>query len=136
MGRDYRSHINKSQHPGRTFKTSADFFILCLGRLPQNHCAAGYFAAFAADLSDAIDGGESFSARLTEALSADGSSDGVFSPPGLPETEASGTAGRLIDADQIATTIESELRVWIQGIGRPVSNVAIQDGTITITFGS
>jgi len=54
----------------------------------------------------------------------------------LVSPHASGTAGRLIDADQIATTIESELRVWIQGIGRPVSNVAIQDGTITITFGS
>jgi hypothetical protein len=53
---------------------------------------------FAADLSDAIDGGESFSARLTEALSADGSSAGVFSPPGLPETEASGTAGAAVAA--------------------------------------
>jgi len=54
----------------------------------------------------------------------------------LVSPNASGTAGRLIDADQIAKTIESELRTWIQGIGRPVSNVAIQDGTITITFGS
>jgi hypothetical protein len=54
----------------------------------------------------------------------------------LVSPHSSGTAGRLIDADQIAKTIESELRAWVQGIGRPVSNVAIQDGTITITFGS
>ena len=31
MGRDNRSHINKSQHPGRTFKTPADFFNPVLG---------------------------------------------------------------------------------------------------------
>jgi hypothetical protein len=68
------------------------------GRLPENPCVAGYFGAFAADLSDAIDGGGSFSARLTEALSADGSSAGVFSPAGLPETEASGTAGAAVAA--------------------------------------
>ena len=30
MGRDYRSHIDKSQHPRRTFKTSGDFFNLCV----------------------------------------------------------------------------------------------------------
>src|SRR5688572_19040308 len=72
------------------------FLILCSGTLPENHFAAGYFAAFSADLSDAIDGGESFSARVTEALSADGSSAGVFSPPGLPETEASGAAGATV----------------------------------------
>jgi hypothetical protein len=28
MGRDYRSHINKSQHPRRTFKTPGNFFNL------------------------------------------------------------------------------------------------------------
>ena len=28
MGRDYRSHIDKSQHPRRTFKISGDFFNL------------------------------------------------------------------------------------------------------------
>ena len=28
MGRDYRSHIDKSQHPRRTFKTPCDFFNL------------------------------------------------------------------------------------------------------------
>jgi len=28
MGRDYRSHIDKSQHPRRTFKISGDFFSL------------------------------------------------------------------------------------------------------------
>jgi hypothetical protein len=33
MGRDYRSHINKSQHPHRTFKTPADFFDLVLGAI-------------------------------------------------------------------------------------------------------
>jgi hypothetical protein len=31
MGRDNRSHINKSQHPGRTFKTPTDFFSPVLG---------------------------------------------------------------------------------------------------------
>jgi hypothetical protein len=70
-------HIDKSQHLARRSKRRADL-TLCSGDCSQNHGAAGYFAAFAADLSDAIDGGESFSARLTEALSADGSSAGVF----------------------------------------------------------
>src|SRR5439155_24334192 len=32
MGRDYRSHIDKSQHPRRTFKTPGDFFNLVSGR--------------------------------------------------------------------------------------------------------
>src|SRR5258708_26350455 len=98
MGRDYRSHIDRSQHPHRGSKRRAIFLTLCLGRLPEKNCAAGYFAAFAADLSDAIDGGASFSARLTEALSADGSSAGVFSPAGLPETQANGTAGAAVAA--------------------------------------
>ena len=31
MGRDYRSHIDKSQHPRRTFKTPGDFFNLVFG---------------------------------------------------------------------------------------------------------
>ena len=61
--------------------------------MPEKPGAAGYFAAFAVDLSDAIDGGGSFSARLTEALSADRSGTGAFSPAGPPEAEASGTAG-------------------------------------------
>src|SRR6476660_869328 len=77
MGRDYRSHINKSQHPCRTFKRRTIFLRRCSGRLSQKRCAAGYFAAFEADLSDAIDGSGSFTARLTEALSADGSSAGA-----------------------------------------------------------
>ena len=33
MGRDYRSHIDKSQHPRRTFKTPGDFFNLVLGEI-------------------------------------------------------------------------------------------------------
>jgi hypothetical protein len=33
MGRDYRSHINKSQHPHRTFKPPAVFFDLVLGAI-------------------------------------------------------------------------------------------------------
>ena len=33
MGRDYRSHINKSQHPRRTFKTPGDFFNLVFGAI-------------------------------------------------------------------------------------------------------
>ena len=98
MGRDYRSHINKSQHPRRTFKTAGDFFNFLFGTIAGKSLRSGYFAAFAADLSDAIDGGASFSALLTEALSADGSSAGVFSPAGLPETEASGTAGAAVAA--------------------------------------
>ena len=98
-GGDFRSHINKSQRPPRTFKTSGDFFNFLFGMIAgKNHGAARYFAAFAADLSDAIDGGGSFSARLTEALSAAGSSAGAFSPGGLPEAEASGTAGAAVAA--------------------------------------
>jgi hypothetical protein len=33
MGRDYRSHIDKSQHPRRTFKTPGDFFNLLFGAI-------------------------------------------------------------------------------------------------------
>jgi hypothetical protein len=33
MGRDYRSHIDKSQHPRRTFKTPADFFNPVFGTI-------------------------------------------------------------------------------------------------------
>jgi hypothetical protein len=33
MGRDYRSHINKSQHPRRTFKTRGDFFNPLFGAI-------------------------------------------------------------------------------------------------------
>ena len=33
MGRDYRSHIDKSQHPRRTFKTPSDFFNLLFGAI-------------------------------------------------------------------------------------------------------
>ena len=33
MGRDYRSHIDKSQHPRRTFKTPGDFFNLAFGTI-------------------------------------------------------------------------------------------------------
>ena len=33
MGRDYRSHIDKSQHPRRTFNTPGDFFNLLLGAI-------------------------------------------------------------------------------------------------------
>jgi hypothetical protein len=33
MGRDYRSHIDKSQHPRRTFKTPGDFFNPVFGAI-------------------------------------------------------------------------------------------------------
>jgi len=33
MGRDYRSHINKSQDLRRTFKTPGDFFNLVFGTI-------------------------------------------------------------------------------------------------------
>jgi hypothetical protein len=33
MGRDYRSHIDKSQHPRRTFKTRGDFFNPLFGAI-------------------------------------------------------------------------------------------------------
>ena len=48
------------------------------GKAAKNHRAAGRLASFAADLSDAIDGAESFSALLTEALLR----SGVFSAAG------------------------------------------------------
>ena len=36
MGRDYRSHIDKSQHPSRTFKTPGDFFNPVFGAIAAN----------------------------------------------------------------------------------------------------
>jgi hypothetical protein len=60
----YRSHIDKSQQVLRTFKMSGDFFDVwnAGSAVPnrdlhaENHRAAGRFAEFAADLSDAIAG--------------------------------------------------------------------------------
>jgi hypothetical protein len=39
MGRDYRSHIDKSQHPRRTFKTPGDFFYFVFGNDCQKTAA-------------------------------------------------------------------------------------------------
>lgn len=54
----------------------------------------------------------------------------------LLNPEAGGAGGRLIDADDIAGVIETELRLFIQEQGRPVTNVSIDDGELTITLGS
>jgi len=54
----------------------------------------------------------------------------------LVNPEAGGAGGRLIDANDIAQVIESELRLFIQEQGRPVTNVSIDEGELTITLGS
>lgn len=51
-------------------------------------------------------------------------------------TDASGSAGRLIDVDEITDVIEAELRAFIQAEGRPVTNVAVDDDVLQITFAS
>lgn len=52
----------------------------------------------------------------------------------LVNPEAGGAAGRLIDATEMAQAIETELRVFVQNENRPVTNVAIDDGVLTVTF--
>lgn len=59
--------------------------------------------------------------------------DGVIR---LINPSASGAGGRLIKADQIARAIEDEIRTFVRGEGRPIANVAVTDGSITITFAS
>jgi hypothetical protein len=52
----------------------------------------------------------------------------------LVNPEASGAGGRLIDANDIARAIEDELNTFVQNEGRPISNVTLNDGVLTITF--
>lgn len=52
----------------------------------------------------------------------------------LVNPEVGGAGGRLIDATEIAQAIETELRIFLQNQGRPVTNVAIDDGVLTLTF--
>jgi hypothetical protein len=54
----------------------------------------------------------------------------------LVNPEASGAGGRLIDADDIARAIEDEISAFVQSEGRPISNVTLADGVLTITFAS
>src|SRR4051812_14110210 len=67
--------------------------------MAENHRAAGRMTSFAADLSEAIDGAESFIALLTEVLLTEAlSAAGAFSEAGLPETAATGTDGEATAA--------------------------------------
>jgi hypothetical protein len=52
----------------------------------------------------------------------------------LVSPEAGGAGGRLIDTAEMAQAIETELRIFLQNQGRPVTNVAIDDGVLTLTF--
>ena len=52
----------------------------------------------------------------------------------LVNPETGGAGGRLIDGDEMASAIETELRVFLQNQGRPVTNVTVEDGVMTVTF--
>jgi hypothetical protein len=52
----------------------------------------------------------------------------------LVNPETGGAGGRLIDGDEMASAIETELRVFLQNQGRPVTNVTIDDGVMTVAF--
>lgn len=53
----------------------------------------------------------------------------------LVNPSASGAGGRLIDANDIARVIESRLRLFVQNEGRPITNVSVDEGEITIAVG-
>ncbi len=57
--------------------------------------------------------------------------DGVIR---LINPKTSGAGGRLIKTDQIARAIEDEIRTFVRGEGRPIANVSVTNGSITITF--
>jgi hypothetical protein len=52
----------------------------------------------------------------------------------LVNPETGGAGGRLVDGDEMARAIETELRIFLQNEGRPVTNVTIDDGVMTVTF--
>jgi hypothetical protein len=52
----------------------------------------------------------------------------------LVNPETSGAAGRLIDTNDMARAIETELRVFLQNEGRPATNVTIDEDVLTVTF--
>jgi len=54
----------------------------------------------------------------------------------LVSPDSGGAGGRLINADDVARAIEDELRTFVQNEGRPISNITLGDGVLTITFGS
>jgi hypothetical protein len=66
----------------------------------------------------------SFSAGLTV-------QDGLIR---LVNPETGGAGGRLINGDEMARAIETELRIFLQNEGRPVTNVTIDDGVMTVIF--
>ncbi|MGH2549619.1 MAG: zinc ribbon domain-containing protein [Thermomicrobiales bacterium] len=57
--------------------------------------------------------------------------DGVIR---LINPSVSGAGGRLVKADDIADAIEDEIRAFVQSESRPISNVTLADGVLTITF--
>lgn len=52
----------------------------------------------------------------------------------LVNPSASGAASRLINTTDIARAIETQLRIFVQNQGRPVNNITIDDGLLTVTF--
>jgi hypothetical protein len=59
--------------------------------------------------------------------------DGVIR---LVNPETGGAGGRLIDGDEIARVIEQQLRIFVQNEARPITNVSVDDGEITIVVGN
>ena len=53
----------------------------------------------------------------------------------LVNPSAGGAGGRLIDADDIARVIESELRLFVQEQGRPITSIQVNENELTMTVG-
>ena len=54
----------------------------------------------------------------------------------LVNPSAGGAGGRLIEADDIARVIESELRIFVQEQGRPITSIQVNENELTMTVGS
>jgi hypothetical protein len=54
----------------------------------------------------------------------------------LVNPQTGGAGGRLVDADDIARVIESQLRAFVQNEARPITNISVDEGEITIVVGS
>lgn len=53
----------------------------------------------------------------------------------LVNPSVNGAAGRLIDIDEITRVIETRLRLFVQEEGRPITNISVDEGELTINVG-
>jgi hypothetical protein len=59
--------------------------------------------------------------------------DGVIR---LVNPSVGGAAGRLVSDERVARAIETQLRMFVQDEGRPITQISLDEGSITIGIGS